>query len=136
MQLGDSPFGPANPVERLTCLSSLRSAHDSTENVLASLATKTDADRIRNCDFKTPLLHRRGLHRKALRTRCSAARLVPPISGRLPLVCSSWEKFRDPRETTYTKYTDLPRGKEIFVDAILDEIELNGIDSPPAPSWT
>jgi hypothetical protein len=27
-----------------------------------------------------------------------------------PLACSSWEKFRDPRETTYTKYTD-PNGK-------------------------
>ena len=35
-----------------------------------------------------------------------------------PLVCTSWEKFRDPRETTYTKYTDLQRGKEIFVFAI------------------
>ena len=31
-----------------------------------------------------------------------------------PLVCSSWEKFRDPRETTYTKYTGLQRDKEIF----------------------
>ena len=41
-----------------------------------------------------------------------------------PLVCSSWEKFRDPRETTYTKYTELQREKEIFVDGILDEIEL------------
>src|SRR5271155_2834377 len=45
-----------------------------------------------------------------------------------PLVCSSWEKFRDPRETTYTKYTDLQRKKEIFVDGILNEIELTGYD--------
>ena len=25
-----------------------------------------------------------------------------------PLTCSSWEKFQDPRQTTYTRYTDLP----------------------------
>ena len=52
-----------------------------------------------------------------------------------PLVCSSWEEFRDPRETTYTKYTDLQRGKEIFVDEILDEIELTGYDAHLRPAW-
>ena len=51
------------------------------------------------------------------------------------LVCSSWEKFRDPRETTYTKYTGLQREKEIFVDAILDEIELTGYDAHLRPAW-
>jgi toluene monooxygenase system protein E len=50
-------------------------------------------------------------------------------------VCSSWEKFRDPRETTYTKYTDLQREKEIFVDGILDEIELTGYDAHLHPAW-
>jgi toluene monooxygenase system protein E len=52
-----------------------------------------------------------------------------------PLVCSSWEKFRDPRETTYTKYTDLQREKEIFVDGILEEIELTGYDVHLRPAW-
>jgi toluene monooxygenase system protein E len=52
-----------------------------------------------------------------------------------PLVCSSWEKFRDPRETTYTKYTDLQRGKEILVGGILDEIELTGYDAHLRPAW-
>jgi toluene monooxygenase system protein E len=52
-----------------------------------------------------------------------------------PLVCSSWEKFRDPRETTYTKYTGLQREKEIFVDGILDEIELTGYDAHLRPAW-
>jgi toluene monooxygenase system protein E len=52
-----------------------------------------------------------------------------------PLVCSSWEKFRDPRETTYTKYTDLQRQKEIFVDGILAEIELIGYDAHLRPAW-
>ena len=50
-------------------------------------------------------------------------------------MCSSWEKFRDPRETTYTKYTDLQREKEIFVDGILDEIELTGYDAHLRPAW-
>jgi toluene monooxygenase system protein E len=45
-----------------------------------------------------------------------------------PLRCSSWEKFRDPRETTYAKYTDLQLEKEIFVDNILEEIETTGYD--------
>ncbi|MGD0988557.1 MAG: hypothetical protein ABR874_12155 [Candidatus Sulfotelmatobacter sp.] len=52
-----------------------------------------------------------------------------------PLVCSSWEKFRDPRETTYTKYTELQRDKEIFVDGLLDEIELTGYDAHLRPEW-
>src|ERR1700722_14303756 len=51
------------------------------------------------------------------------------------LVCSSWEKFQDPRETTYTKYTGLQRDKEIFGDGILDEIELTGYDAPLRPAW-
>ena len=52
-----------------------------------------------------------------------------------PLVCSSWEKFRDPRETTYTKYTQLQRDKEIFVDGILEEIERTGYDAHLRPEW-
>jgi toluene monooxygenase system protein E len=52
-----------------------------------------------------------------------------------PLVCSSWEKFRDPRETTYTKYTDLQREKEIFVDGIVDEIEHTGYDASLRAAW-
>jgi toluene monooxygenase system protein E len=52
-----------------------------------------------------------------------------------PLVCSSWEKFRDPRETTYTKYTELQMAKEIFVDGILEEIEATGYDRKLSASW-
>ena len=49
--------------------------------------------------------------------------------------CGSWEKFRDPRETTYTKYTELQREKEVFVDGILDEIEVTGYDKGISPTW-
>src|ERR1700758_1997008 len=52
-----------------------------------------------------------------------------------PFLCSAWEKFRDPRETTYTKYTELQRDKEIFVDGIIDEIELTGYDADLHPAW-
>jgi toluene monooxygenase system protein E len=52
-----------------------------------------------------------------------------------PLVCSSWEAFRDPRETGYTKYVALQREKEIFVDGILDEIETTGYDAHLRPEW-
>jgi toluene monooxygenase system protein E len=52
-----------------------------------------------------------------------------------PLTCSSWENFRDPRETTYTKYTELQRDKEIFVDGILEEIDSSGYDTRLSPGW-
>ena len=52
-----------------------------------------------------------------------------------PLACSSWEAFRDPRETTYTRYTEIQRDKEIFVDGILEEIELSGYDGQISPRW-
>jgi toluene monooxygenase system protein E len=52
-----------------------------------------------------------------------------------PLKCSSWEKFRDPRETTYTKYTDVQLEKEIFVDKILEEIEATGYDERLSGTW-
>jgi toluene monooxygenase system protein E len=52
-----------------------------------------------------------------------------------PLSCSDWEKFRDPRNTTYTKYTQLQMDKEIFVDGILEEIEATGYDRSLSPRW-
>jgi len=52
-----------------------------------------------------------------------------------PLQCSSWEKFRDPRETTYTKYTDVQLEKEIFIDKLLQEIEATGYDSRLTGTW-
>ena len=52
-----------------------------------------------------------------------------------PLICSSWENFRDPRETTYTKYTEIQRDKEIFVDGILEEIDSSGYDGQLSPLW-
>jgi toluene monooxygenase system protein E len=52
-----------------------------------------------------------------------------------PLTCSSWENFRDPRETTYTKYTEIQRDKEIFVDGVLEEIDSSGYDGRLSSGW-
>ena len=45
-----------------------------------------------------------------------------------PLRCEDWERFADPRETTYARYTALQTRKEIFVDALLESIERTGYD--------
>lgn len=51
------------------------------------------------------------------------------------LTCTSWENFQDPRETTYTKYTEIQRNKEIFIDGILEEIEASDYDRKLSPQW-
>jgi toluene monooxygenase system protein E len=52
-----------------------------------------------------------------------------------PFTCTSWEKFIDPRETTYTRYTEIQMEKEIFVDGILAEIETTNYDASLSRSW-
>lgn len=51
------------------------------------------------------------------------------------LTCSTWEKFSDPRRTTYSKYTGIQMEKEVFVDGILEEIEATGYDRELSPQW-
>ena len=51
------------------------------------------------------------------------------------LTCTSWEKFHDPRETTYSKYTALQMDKEIVVDSLLEQIEQTGYDRTLSTSW-
>ena len=52
-----------------------------------------------------------------------------------PLRCRDWERFSDPRATTYTKYVDLQRDKETFVDGLLASIEETDYDARLAPEW-
>ena len=52
-----------------------------------------------------------------------------------PLTCSDWERFSDPRETTYTKYTDVQNTREIFVDGLLKVIDDTGYDADLSPAW-
>lgn len=48
-----------------------------------------------------------------------------------PLVCADWDVFRDPRETTYARYTELQRDKEVLVDGVLAAAH----DDELAPQW-
>lgn len=48
-----------------------------------------------------------------------------------PLVCADWDAFRDPRETTYARYTELQRDKEVLVDGVLAAAH----DHELAPQW-
>jgi toluene monooxygenase system protein E len=50
------------------------------------------------------------------------------------LACADWDTFRDPRETTYAKYTELQRTKEAFVDGVLAAADGTGGDAL-APAW-
>lgn len=46
-----------------------------------------------------------------------------------PLRCGDWERFRDPRETTYTSYVALHRDQEEFVDRLVARAAANGADA-------
>ena len=52
-----------------------------------------------------------------------------------PLVISDWEQFSDPRQTTYTKYTELQKAKETFVDGLLKSIEETDYDARLDAAW-
>jgi toluene monooxygenase system protein E len=52
-----------------------------------------------------------------------------------PLTCNDWEQFVDPRQTTYTTYTDLQAGKEAFVDGLLEWLEVTAYDQGLSPTW-
>ena len=46
---------------------------------------------------------------------------------------ADWERFVDPRETTYTKYTRLQHAKEAFCDGLLSSIDDSGYDAALSP---
>jgi toluene monooxygenase system protein E len=51
------------------------------------------------------------------------------------LKLAALERFRDPRETTYTKYVALGREKEAFVDGLLRAADESGYDGKLDPHW-
>jgi toluene monooxygenase system protein E len=55
-----------------------------------------------------------------------------------PLVCRDWERFADPRETTYSKYVALQAARETYVDGLLDSMETATppYDARLPPDWT
>src|SRR5262249_40060385 len=52
-----------------------------------------------------------------------------------PLVATDWEQFVDPRQTTYSKYTELSQAREAYVDTILQSIEDTAYDRGLSPEW-
>jgi len=51
------------------------------------------------------------------------------------LALAGLERFRDPRETTYTSYVALARDKESFVDGLLRSAEETGYDARLGTEW-
>jgi len=52
-----------------------------------------------------------------------------------PLECSDWERFTDPRETTYTSYVELQHAAETFVDGVLRCIDESDYDRRLSGDW-
>lgn len=53
-----------------------------------------------------------------------------------PLALVTPDQFRDPRETTYTTYTELQRDREVYVDGLLRSMEEPAYDGGISPEWT
>jgi toluene monooxygenase system protein E len=51
------------------------------------------------------------------------------------LACDDWDRFADPRETTYAKYVALQQAKEAHVDGLLRSIEDGDYDRKLDPRW-
>ncbi len=51
------------------------------------------------------------------------------------LQARDWERFRDPRETTYSRYVELQRTQEAFVDGLLEWARATGYDQRLSPAW-
>jgi hypothetical protein len=52
-----------------------------------------------------------------------------------PFACADWEEFRDPRATTYARYTAIQAAKETHVDALFDGIERGDADRSLDAAW-
>ena len=52
-----------------------------------------------------------------------------------PLQSSDWERFSDPRQTTYAKYTEIQADKEVFVTGLLAGADERGTDADLPGTW-
>jgi toluene monooxygenase system protein E len=52
-----------------------------------------------------------------------------------PIRSPDWERFRDPRETTYSSYVEAQRNKEALVDGLFEMAERNDYDRRLSPEW-
>lgn len=51
------------------------------------------------------------------------------------LQCGHWEKFSDPRSTTYTKYLEVQKEKEVYLSGIYQFIEEKKYDQNLSMNW-
>jgi toluene monooxygenase system protein E len=65
-----------------------------------------------------------------------------PLSGwyeryqaRSPFACDDWERFSDPRATTYSRYVAIQAQREAHVDALFESIERADADGDLDPAW-
>jgi toluene monooxygenase system protein E len=56
-------------------------------------------------------------------------------ASRALLKAKDWDRFHDPRATTYTRYTKIQREKELFVDGLFRSIEHGEHDRKLDPRW-
>lgn len=52
-----------------------------------------------------------------------------------PLQLEDWEQFRDPYKLTYTEYIRVQRGRETYVDGLIDQCEASGAVAHLNPGW-
>ena len=52
-----------------------------------------------------------------------------------PLTLPDWERFSDPRETTYAKYTALALKGETFLDGLFESLQTTGYDRALSLEW-
>jgi hypothetical protein len=67
---------------------------------------------------------------RGFEVRMPIARWYADHQAGSPLRCGDWDAFRDPRETTYTRYVELAQDRERFVAGILAADR-----RPPATAW-
>lgn len=101
---------------------------------------------------RTTYWHLEGLGRKPTDYEIASSRLLyHPAGGfEVDLPLADWyrkhqknttlvlpdpERFADPRQTTYTKYTQIQRDQETATNAILEEMEAPAYDSALSPAW-
>lgn len=51
------------------------------------------------------------------------------------LACRAWDRFRDPRATTYASYTALQHARETYVDGLFESAEASGSDARLSTAW-
>ena len=74
---------------------------------------------------------------RGLSVTTDVARFHARHQGGSPLICRDWERFSDPRETTYTKYVELQAEQEIYVEGLLAAMEARtpSYDARLPPEW-